>query len=58
MEIEKQYCDCGHELTFDRVLDVLDRYDDKILAVCSFYCESCWDEYNINIEFHVHDFDN
>lgn len=38
MEIEKQYCDCGHELTFDRVLDVLDRYDDKILEdPCSLF---------------------
>lgn len=56
MEIDKQYCDCGHELTFDKVVEVIDRYDDKVLVVCSFYCTNCWDEYNINIEFNSIDF--
>lgn len=43
-------CDCGAELQFDKMLNILDTYDDKLLVCNRYYCSRCDDEYEVNEE--------
>ncbi|MBU3134613.1 hypothetical protein KPL40_19615 [Clostridium gasigenes] len=43
-------CECGCNLMFVRELEVIDKYDDKILVECEFECPNCSNEYTINVE--------
>lgn len=56
-QLEKQYCDCKNELTFEKVIEQLDSYKDNekniILLCCSYTCDKCSEEYEINEEFEV-----
>lgn len=47
-QLEKQYCDCKNELTFEKVIEQLDSYKDNeknIILLCCFYtCNNCSEE--------------
>ena len=43
-------CDCGAELKFDKMIGILDTYDNKLLVCNRYYCPNCDDEYEINEE--------
>lgn len=51
MENEKvNLCDCGAELQFDKMLSIIDAYDNKLMVCNRYYCPECEDEYEINEE--------
>ena len=56
-QLEKQYCDCKNELTFEKVINQLDAYKENekniILLCCCDTCDKCSEEYEINEEFEV-----
>ncbi|NFL33448.1 hypothetical protein FDB92_20235 [Clostridium butyricum] len=43
-------CDCGAELQFDKMLSIIDAYDNKLMVCNRYYCPECEDEYEINEE--------
>lgn len=44
------YCDCGAELQFDKMLSIIDAYDNKLMVCNRYYCPECEEEYEINEE--------
>lgn len=41
-------CDCGHSLTFDKVLYTLKEAYEEDIKVSEYYCSLCGNEYEIN----------
>lgn len=48
-------CDCGAKLQLDKMISILDEYDDKFMVCNRYYCPECGDEYEINEELNQTD---
>lgn len=57
---DKNYfkCDEGHELKFIEIDEELDRYDDLVLCMALYECLECEEEYYLNVEMSLSEFDN
>lgn len=46
----RNICDCGAELQFDKILNIIDAYNNKLMVCNRYYCHKCENEYEINEE--------